>query len=243
MTGLRAIVAILVTSSLLGCGLQQDDNAGVSPAVEPKKDLSGASVATFAGGCFWCVEADFEKVPGVLEAVSGYSGGKEPDPTYSQVSSGRTQHLEVVQVHYDPSVISYEGLLQAFWRMIDPTDAGGQFSDRGRQYATAIFVHDDDQRSTAERSLDALEATGRHAAPLVTPIRPAVTFYMAEDYHQDYYRRNSVRYSFYRYNSGRDRYLEDVWGDDLEVDFSRYLPPPSQPASKPKAVQASESTD
>jgi len=235
------IGAVLVTSSLLGCGLQPGDKAGASPAKEQQKAHSGTRIATFAGGCFWCIEADFEKVPGVIEAISGYSGGTEPDPNYSQVSSGRTGHLEVVQVHYDPAAISYEGLLQAFWRMIDPTDAGGQFYDRGRQYATAIFVHDDNQRAAAERSLAELAVTGRHDAPLVTPIRAAVPFYAAEDYHQDYYRRNNVRYSFYRFNSGRDRYLEDVWGEDLEVDFSRFLPPSSESTSNPNDVRESGS--
>jgi peptide methionine sulfoxide reductase msrA/msrB len=188
-------------------------------------------VATFAGGCFWCVEADFEKVPGVVEAISGYSGGTEVDPSYSQVASGRTGHVEAVQVYYDPAVITYEGLLQAFWRMIDPTDAGGQFSDRGRQYATAIFFHDEDQGSTAERSLAELAASGRYDGPLVTPIRPAMTFYTAEDYHQNYYRRNGLRYGFYRRGSGRDRFLDSVWGEDLEMDFGRYSPASPQATS------------
>jgi peptide methionine sulfoxide reductase msrA/msrB len=183
--------------------------------------------ATFAGGCFWCIEADFEKVPGVLAAVSGYTGGDVPSPTYNQVAAGGTGHYEAVVVHYDPLRISYEGLLEAFWRMIDPTDAGGQFVDRGQQYATAIFYHDERQAEQARVSLQALAESGRFAAPLVTPILPAEKFYVAEDYHQDYYSRNPLRYGFYRSNSGRDRFLEAAWGDDLKLDFSVYASEPA----------------
>jgi peptide methionine sulfoxide reductase msrA/msrB len=235
MNMFRWLGAGLVAASLVGCSLQSGDNVSTSPAPESKKDLSGTRVATFAGGCFWCVEADFEKVPGVVAAISGYSGGTEPDPSYSEVASGRTGHVEAVRVHYDPTIITYEGLLQAFWRMVDPTDPGGQFSDRGKQYATAIFYHDEDQRRIAERSLAELADTGRYDEPLVTPIQPAMTFYTAEDYHQDYYRRNSLRYGFYRRGSGRDRYLDDVWDDDLTVDFGRY-----SPASRQASSQAGE---
>jgi peptide methionine sulfoxide reductase msrA/msrB len=186
-----------------------------------------SAYATFAGGCFWCVEADFEKVPGVLGAVSGYTGGNEPSPTYDQVAAGRTGHYEAVVVQYDPSRISYEGLLQAFWRMIDPTDAGGQFVDRGQQYASAIFYHDQRQAEQARASLQALADSGRFSAPLVTPILPAAPFYVAEDYHQDYYSRNPLRYGYYRSNSGRDRFLEAAWGDELKLDYSRYAPEPA----------------
>lgn len=233
MNMFRWIGVALVAAPLLGCGLQSGDNRSASPVTESTRDLRGTSVATFAGGCFWCVEADFEKVPGVVAAISGYSGGTEPDPTYSEVSSGRTGHIEAVKVHYDPTVVTYEGLLQAFWRMIDPTDPDGQFSDRGKQYATAIFFHDEDQRRIAERSLAELADSGRHDEPLVTPIRPAMAFYTAEDYHQNYYRRNSLRYGFYRRGSGRDRYLDDTWGEDLTVDFSRYSPLSTQAIRQP----------
>ena len=182
------------------------------------------ATATFAGGCFWCVEADFEKVPGVVEAVSGYTGGTVENPTYRQVSSGTTGHFEAVRVYYDPTKITYEGLLQAFWRMVNPTDAGGQFVDRGAQYATAIFYHDAKQRQTAEKSKAQLEASGRYDKPLVTPILEAGAFYVAEEYHQNYYDKNPLRYKFYRYGSGRDQYLEKTWGSELTIDYSRFAP-------------------
>jgi peptide methionine sulfoxide reductase msrA/msrB len=182
------------------------------------------AVATFAGGCFWCVESDFEQVPGVVEAVSGYTGGSTREPSYGQVSSGSTGHLESVQVYYDPAIISYEGLLAAFWRMINPTDAHGQFVDRGKQYSTAIFCHDAEQRLAAEKSRDALAASRRHASPIVTPILEATEFHVAEEYHQDYYRKNPIRYKLYRYGSGRDQYLEKAWGSDLQVNFGKFVP-------------------
>ena len=182
------------------------------------------AVATFAGGCFWCVESDFEHVPGVVEAVSGYTGGRAADPTYRQVANGGTGHLESVKVYYDPAVISYEGLLAAFWRMINPTDDGGQFVDRGRQYSTAIFYHDDKQKLAAEKSRDTLAGTGRYGETIVTPILQAGEFYVAEEYHQDYYKKNPFRYKFYRYGSGRDQYLEKTWGTELHVDYNRFAP-------------------
>lgn len=174
--------------------------------------------ATFAGGCFWCVEADFEKVEGVIEAISGYSGGSERNPSYKQVSSGSTGHVEAVQVVYDPSIISYSDLLEVFWKHVDPTDSGGQFVDRGRQYRTLIFYHDEDQRRWAEKSKVLLNKAKIFDDPIVTAIRPFDQFYEAEDYHQDYYKKNPIRYRFYRFNSGRDRFLEKVW-EDQEVDF------------------------
>lgn len=186
------------------------------------------SVATFAGGCFWCVEADFDKVPGVAKTISGFMGGKVANPTYEQVSSGGTGHLESVQVYFDPSVISYDGLLAAFWRMVNPTDAGGQFVDRGEQYTTAIFYHDEAQRLAAEKSRDALKASGRYNDAIVTPLRAATEFYPAEDYHQDFHKKSSIRYSFYRHRSGRDQYLEKTWGDELKINYSIYAPRAAQ---------------
>jgi peptide methionine sulfoxide reductase msrA/msrB len=170
------------------------------------------------------VESGFEHVPGVVEAVSGYTGGLVDNPTYNQVSSGSTGHIESVQVYYDSAIISYEGLLAAFWRMIDPTDAGGQFVDRGKQYSTAIFYHNAQQRMAAEKSSDELAGTRRHAHPIVTPIREASKFFVAEEYHQDYYKKNPIRYKFYRYGSGRDRYLEKTWGTEIHVDYSKFAP-------------------
>jgi peptide methionine sulfoxide reductase msrA/msrB len=202
------------------------------PVAAPVADGHGA-LATFAGGGFWCVEADFERVPGVIEAVSGYTGGDSEDPDYRQVSSGSTGHLEAVQVRYDPDIITYEGLLATFWRMIDPTDSGGQFRDRGQQYTTAIYYHDAAQRLAAEQSRDALAESGRLDAPIATAILAAGRFYRAEDYHQDYYDRNPLRYNFYRLGSGRDRYLEATWGEDIDVDYSKYSPALADGFSKP----------
>lgn len=166
--------------------------------------------AIFAGGCFWCVEADFDRIPGVLETISGYTGGQVADPTYQQVSAGGTGHREAVRIAYDPALVSYEALLEAFWHSVDPTDPGGQFCDRGESYRTAIFTLDEAQREAAERSKRAAEAElGR---PVATTIEPAGTFYPAEDYHQDYYRKNPLKYEFYRWRCGRDERVAAVWG-------------------------------
>ena len=194
-------------------------------------DLSQYQVATFAGGCFWCVEQGFEKIPGVIEAISGYSGGTEPNPTYEQVSSGSTGHTEAVQVYYDPTLITYKGLVEGFWRFMDPTDAKGQFVDRGQQYRPAIFYHDDQQRQVAESSRDSLAASGRYDKPVVIEITPFSTFYEAEDYHQDYYKKNPVRYRFYTHNSGRYQFIEQVWGDDQTLDFSQFSPTKAESGS------------
>jgi len=198
----------------------------------PKPD-SQLAVATFAGGCFWCTEADFEKLPGVVKAVSGYTGGQIPNPSYQDVSSGGTGHLESVKVYYDANVITYEGLLEGFWRMVNPTDAGGQFVDRGEQYTTAIFFHNEAQKLAAERSRAALSANGRYDGPVITPIRPAGAFFEAEEYHQDYHSKNPIRYKFYRYNSGRDQYLQKTWGEDIHVDYSKYAPEGAKRYDKP----------
>jgi len=189
--------------------------------------------ATFAGGCFWCVEADFEKVPGVIEAISGYTGGDVANPSYHQVAGGGTGHIESVLVRYDPAVITYDGLLQAFWRMIDPTDPAGQFADRGHQYSTAIFYHDEEQRQAAQQSRAQLDAGGRFEREIVTPILPAEVFYAAEDYHQDYAERNPLRYGFYRRNSGRDHFLADAWGDTPPLDYATYTADGGKGFSKP----------
>ncbi len=185
----------------------------------PEKDLTGLSVATFAGGCFWCVESGFEMLPGVVEVISGYSGGDTEDPTYETVSSGATGHTEAIQVYYDPAKIGYETLVASLWRQIDPTDSEGQFSDRGRQYRPAIFYHDEEQRKIAEASASALEQSGRYQRPLAMEIVPFERFYRAEAYHQNYYRKNPIRYRYYRRGSGRDRFLERVWGDELHAEL------------------------
>jgi peptide methionine sulfoxide reductase msrA/msrB len=179
--------------------------------------------ATFAGGCFWCVQSDFGKFDGVVEAISGYTGGHKPNPTYEEVSSGLSGHLEAVQVRFDPAVISYDELLKIFWRHVDPTDDGGQFVDRGAQYRTAIFFHDDQQKKAAESSKLALARSGRFGKPIATEILPMKKFFQAEAYHQHYFKKNPIRYKFYRANSGRDQFLKKVWQrDTLNEDMDNY---------------------
>jgi peptide methionine sulfoxide reductase msrA/msrB len=172
--------------------------------------------ATFAGGCFWCMEPPYEKRDGIKEVISGYIGGHKESPTYEEVSADKTGHAEAVQITFDPSVIAYEKLLETFWMQIDPTDPGGQFVDRGSSYRTAIFYHSDEQRRLAEKSRDALRESGKYQKPIVTEIVPAGPFYTAEDYHQDYYQKNPTRYKIYRYASGRDQYLDSKWDDKHE---------------------------
>ncbi len=167
--------------------------------------------ATFAGGCFWCMEPPFDKLEGVIATTSGYTGGKVSNPSYEQVSYGGTGHLEAVEVVYDPAKISYEKLLEVFWHNVDPTDADGQFCDRGDQYKTAIFFHDEEQRRLAEESKQKLAGSSVLKEPIATPIRPAAAFYAAEEYHQDYYEKNPIRYKFYRSRCGRDRDLSKLW--------------------------------
>jgi peptide methionine sulfoxide reductase msrA/msrB len=202
--------AVLVSLLLAACS--PAERAGADrEALAPKP---GQAVATFAGGCFWCMEKPFESLEGVSEVLSGYTGGSEESPTYEQVSRGRTGHAEAVRVYYDPARIGYEELLDVFWRQVDPTDPGGQFVDRGRQYRTGIFVHDAAQREAAARSKAELEASDRFDAPLVTPIVEATAFWPAEEYHQDYYRKSPGHYLRYRRGSGRDRFLDRVWGEE-----------------------------
>jgi len=169
-------------------------------------------VATFGSGCFWCTEADFDKVEGVVETISGYMGGTTPNPTYEQVSSGTTGHAEVLQLKYDPARVTYEQLLDVYWRNVDPLDSGGQFCDRGSQYRPVIFYHNEEQKRLAEASKAALEASGRFKQPIVVEIAPASTFTPAEDYHQDFHLRNPLRYMVYRIGCGRDARLEALWG-------------------------------
>jgi peptide methionine sulfoxide reductase msrA/msrB len=177
---------------------------------------TGNAEATFAGGCFWCMEYPFEKLDGVIDVESGYTGGHKKNPTYRQVTSGRTGHYEAVKVTYDPEKITYSKLLDEFWRQIDPTDAYGQFVDKGSQYLTAIFYHDEDQKRLAEESKAELDNSGRYDGPIVTEIKEASTFYRAEDYHQDYYKKSSASYKNYRFFSGRDQFLDAVWSDEVE---------------------------
>jgi peptide-methionine (S)-S-oxide reductase len=173
----------------------------------------GQAVATFAGGCFWCMEPPYDKLPGVTATISGYTGGRKLNPTYQEVSSGTTGHTEAVQVIYDPKKVSYEKLLEVFWHNVDPTVKDRQFCDAGNQYRTGIFYHDEAQRKAAEASKAALEKTKPFKDPIVTPVEMAGAFYPAEEYHQDYYKKNPVRYQIYRNGCGRDARLKQLWGD------------------------------
>ena len=181
---------------------------------EKKQTKANSTKIVFAGGCFWCMEPPFDKLPGVKKTISGYMGGAVKNPTYRAVSSGTTGHTEVVLVEYDPAKVTFKKLLDTFWRNINPTDAGGQFVDRGSQYRSEIFYFTDEQRKAAEASKAELEKSKKFSKPIVTPITKAAEFYPAEDYHQDYYKKSSVRYKYYRYRSGRDQYLDKVWGKD-----------------------------
>jgi peptide-methionine (S)-S-oxide reductase len=173
---------------------------------------SSTELATFAGGCFWCMEPPFDKLDGVISTTSGYTGGHQSNPTYKQVSAGSTGHTEAIQIEYDPEKISYQELLSVFWKNIDPTTADRQFCDHGSQYRSGIFYHDAKQKNAAEQSLKELEQNKPFAEPVVTEITAASTFYPAEDYHQNYYQKNPLRYKYYRYACGRDQRLEQLWG-------------------------------
>ena len=221
MKKLCILTALLFFSSLQCLQSEEEFKPARTETMEkessPATNAEAEAIATFAGGCFWCMESPFEKLKGVKEVISGYAGGQKPDPTYEEVSSGTTGHLEAIQVLYDPSQISYAELLEVFWMQVNPTDPGGQFVDRGQQYTTAIFYHSEQQKIQAEASRSRLEASGRYTSSIVTPIKKASQFYKAEDYHQDYYKKNPIRYKFYRFNSGRDRYLKSIWEDDMKI--------------------------
>jgi peptide-methionine (S)-S-oxide reductase len=200
---MRVIGGSIALSLLLSLG-------AVASAMGQGSEPQRTAVATFAGGCFWCVEADFDKVDGVISTISGYTGGRTANPTYEQVSHGGTGHAESVEIVYDPAKVSYKKLLDVFWHNIDPLAKDRQFCDHGDQYRSAIFYHDEEQRALAEASKAEVEK--RFEQPIATQIVPAGPFYKAEEYHQDYYKKNPIRYKFYRYNCGRDARLEELWG-------------------------------
>jgi len=204
MEGSPVRKAVLLAATALLGACSQSNPATAAP------EGKGQAAAVFAGGCFWCTEADFDKMPGVISTTSGYTGGKVARPTYEQVSGGGTGHIEAVRVVYDPRKISYGQLVERFFPTIDPLDAGGSFCDRGYQYRTALFVADADQRRIAEAAKARVAAQLKQ--PVQTLILPAATFYPAEGYHQDYYKKNAVRYRFYRWNCGRDQRLKQIWG-------------------------------
>ena len=184
-------------------------------SAEPAKNIEKA---TLAGGCFWCMEPPYEKLDGVIDAVSGYTDGHKKDPTYKEVSAGKTGHAEAVEITFDPSKVTYSQILDIFWMQINPTDAEGQFVDRGSQYRSAIFYHNEEQKKIAEQSKARMEKSGRYDKPIVTEIKEATRFYAAEEYHQDYYKKNPVRYKVYRYFSGRDKYLDEIWGKGRKIE-------------------------
>ena len=207
MSRARAAFAALSAAGL--AALLLGANAGEEKPAAPSPERA---VAIFAGGCFWCMEPPFDALPGVLATTSGYTGGTVANPSYQQVSAGHTGHRESVRVEYDPKRVSYAELLEVFWHNVDPTDAGGQFCDRGEQYTTAIFTTGDEQLALAREAKQKLDASHRLPHPVVTSILPAGPFYPAEDYHQDYYEKNPLRYKFYRSSCGRDHVLERLWG-------------------------------
>lgn len=211
---MRNIILIAITLLLIVVGSQNVLSVQQEVKKEMSKDDSTLKVATFAGGCFWCTESDFEKLPGVVKVVSGYTGGQKENPSYEEVSSGSTGHVEAVQVYYDPSKLTYTELLDTFWKHIDPTDSGGQFVDRGSQYRSVIFYHDEEQKRLAEKSKEDLGKSGKFDKPIATEIIKFTQFYEAEEYHQDYYKTSPLRYKYYRSGSGRDQYIKKVWGND-----------------------------
>lgn len=215
--GLYNLIGITAMSEF-ECENTIEINATTASDNRTSVDKKAIKTATFAGGCFWCMEIPFEKMDGVIDVISGYTGGKLENPTYEQVSSGKSGHLEAVQIAYDPGKISYEKLLDIFWRQIDPTDSGGSFVDRGPQYRSAIFYHNEEQKQAAEKSKDAIAASGKYDGLIATEIIEYDKFYPAEEYHQDYYKKNPIRYKFYRHGSGRDQYLKKIWGTDLMTD-------------------------
>jgi len=206
MTSIKLTFSVLILS-LLATGLS------ISAPDDPLDVTNqNTAIATFAGGCFWCMEGPFDKLTGVISTTSGYTGGHIKNPTYKQTSSGKTGHAEAVQIVYDPGQVGYEKLLDVFWHNIDPTTPDQQFCDRGNQYRSEIFYHDDEQKKLAEASKYALEKNKPFKGPIVTQISKASTFYAAEEYHQDYYKKNPIRYKYYRYGCGRDERLEQLWG-------------------------------
>ena len=211
------LIGIMIAFMLVLVGFQKSNN--LKDKMDTTMDINqkDLSEATFAGGCFWCTESDFEKFDGVVEVISGYVGGQTQNPTYQEVSAGGTGHAEAIRVRYDPQKITYDELLDVFWRHVDPTDSGGQFVDRGSQYRPAVFYHDDDQKRLAEESKIKLEASGRFNKSIATEIVPVSEFYQAEDYHQDYYKKNPLRYKLYRSGSGRDQFLEKAWADKAQT--------------------------
>ncbi len=213
---MKQLFVLIFLPFMASCSLIAPDNQDIQSKMQIIEEYEGSTEeAIFAGGCFWCIEASFEHVDGVVAAISGFAGGQEQDPSYEAVASGATGHRESVLVVYDPDIVTFKQLVDYFWKQFDPTDDSGSFVDRGFQYSSAVFYLNEDQKNIAQQSKEALEESGVFDDPIVTPILPAGPFYPAESYHQDYYKENPIRYKYYRHGSGRDQFLEEVWGGKL----------------------------
>ncbi|MGO2120283.1 MULTISPECIES: peptide-methionine (R)-S-oxide reductase MsrB [unclassified Psychrobacter] len=243
-TRVAAVVVAVSSTLFVGCAATETTAKTTPTSENPYAPTDpNLAVATVAGGCFWCVEAGYEKIPGVVEVVSGYTGGEAENPTYKQVSAGGTGHTEAAQVYYDPTEITYEGIVQALWRIADPTDAEGQYVDRGTQYRPAIFYNNQQEKQTAEAAKQALQDSGVYEKPVVIEITPASTFYPAEEYHQDYYKKNPIRYKAYTFNSGRYQFIESVYGKNYQLDFSQFKPDADSIEKNTPTASSSTSTD
>jgi len=210
MSSLRCLVCVALTLLLLATV----ERPAAAEQAAPANGADELAKATFAGGCFWCMEPPFDKLEGVVSTTSGYTGGRKSEPTYREVVAGGTGHAEAVQVLYDPKKITYAELLEVFWRNIDPTTPNRQFCDRGQQYRTAVFYHDPEQKRLAAESKQRIESSKQLDGPIVTELTEASAFWPAEEYHQDYYKKKPLRYKFYRHRCGRDQRLKELWGDD-----------------------------
>ena len=220
----KSVLIIIVLSFILGsCSNDNADNNSENIAMSKQNEK--VEKATFAGGCFWCMEHPFEKLDGVIEVISGYTGGHKINPTYEEVSSEGTGHLEAIQITYDPDKTTYRELLDVYWKQIDPTDVGGSFADRGSQYKSAIFYHNDEQKHLAEISKENLDKSRRYEDPIIVEVLKYSKFYKAEEYHQCYYKKNPLKYKYYRYSSGRDQYLKKIWSDDIDTAKSHFKKP------------------
>ena len=216
---MKRLIPVILIIGCLGFALMGFSDSSQTKEMDKKmtNEPSGnIAMATFAGGCFWCMEPPFEDLPGVSAVISGFTGGHKKNPTYQEVVTGGTGHVEAVQIHYDPAQISYNDLLEVFWRSVDPTDINGQFVDRGNTYVTGIYVADDAERKIAEESKMKLDKSNRFSRPIVTPILDFNEFYPAEEYHQDFYKKSTMRYKSYRMGSGRDQYIDKVWGSERD---------------------------
>lgn len=218
---IQIIFTLLLSISLISCSEAKNKKGTLSTEKIEENYKGPSELATIAGGCFWCIEAPFEGIDGILSVVSGYSGGKEKNPSYAEVSAGRTSHLEAVQIKFNPEIISYSEIIDIFWQQFDPTDAGGSFYDRGSQYESAIFFHNASQKQIAESSKKRLEKSGRFPKSIVTPIIRYENFYPAEEYHQDYYKKNPTEYYAYRRGSGRDAFIAKYWQVNQETKYTR----------------------